>query len=695
MTNRLAHEVSPYLLQHAHNPVDWYPWGEEALAKARTEDKPIFLSIGYSACHWCHVMERESFEDDAVARILNEHFVAIKVDREERPDIDSIYMTAVQMMTGHGGWPMSMFLTPDGAPFYAGTYFPPDGFKRVLAHVAEAYRSRKDEVQAAAGEVREAIQRSAGVPAGWHATVPVAGGETPPGQPTWTSALLDTAAMRIAQTYDPVNGGFGSAPKFPPSMSLDFLMQVAWRTNGRELDEIIVNTLMKMAHGGMYDQIGGGFHRYSVDARWLVPHFEKMLYDNALLARLYTRAWQWKRDPEFARVAKEILGFVQREMTSPDGGFYSTLDADSEGEEGKFYVWTRAEVIEALGTDDGRIFCEMYDISERGNWEGHNILNLVREPRSDAESDIAARGKCHLYGLRSKRVWPGRDEKILAGWNGWMLAAFAEAALAFDRDDYRDVCRRNADFLLGRIVDGRLTRHAKIAGLLEDYAGVAWGLTLAYEATHERRYLDAARGLAEQIIARFIDKHVILSRTDGEGSQAAQIEILRSAQDDGVAGFFDTPIDHEKLLTRPKDLFDNATPSGNSLACDVLLRLAILFGESRYADIATKTLEALFPLAQRYPSGFGFLLGVAEWRAGAPREIAITGDDEAFRALRRVAGETYLPHRVIVAGAGSADLPLMEGRSAAQSLAYVCEAYMCQEPTSDPERLRALLTVGA
>ncbi|HYU25413.1 MAG TPA: thioredoxin domain-containing protein, partial [Thermoanaerobaculia bacterium] len=348
MTNRLANEVSPYLLQHAHNPVDWYPWGEEALAKARAEDRPIFLSIGYSACHWCHVMERESFEDDAVARLLNEHFVCIKVDREERPDVDSIYMSAVQLMTGHGGWPMSMFLTPDGAPFYAGTYFPPDdrhgmpGFKRVLAHVAEAYRSRKDEVHAAAGEVRQALSR-AGVLAGRP------GGVSPP--------VLDDAAARIAQTYDPVNGGFGSAPKFPPSMTLDFLMQVAWRTNDRRLEEIIVDTLTKMARGGMYDQIGGGFHRYSVDARWLVPHFEKMLYDNALLARLYTRAWQWKRDPEFARVAKEILGFVQREMTSPDGGFYSTLDADSEGEEGKFYVWTRSEVIEALG-DERRVFCE-------------------------------------------------------------------------------------------------------------------------------------------------------------------------------------------------------------------------------------------------------------------------------------------------------------------------------------------------
>ncbi|HEV2722758.1 MAG TPA: thioredoxin domain-containing protein [Thermoanaerobaculia bacterium] len=652
MTNRLANEVSPYLLQHAHNPVDWFPWGDEALAKARAEDKPIFLSIGYSACHWCHVMERESFEDEATAQILNEHFVSIKVDREERPDIDSIYMTAVQMMTGHGGWPMSMFLTPDGAPFYAGTYFPPDdrhgmpSFRRVLLHVAEAYRSRKGEVNEAAAEMREAIARQ--MPADARATI--------------EHHALDSAAMHIAQSYDRVNGGFGSAPKFPPSMTLDFLMQVAWRTDDRTLDDIVVTTLKKMAHGGMYDQIGGGFHRYSVDARWLVPHFEKMLYDNALLARLYTRAWQWKRDPEFARIAHEILGWVTREMTSPDGGFYSTLDADSEGEEGKFYVWSRREVMDALGADDGRVFCELYDVSERGNWEGHNILNLAREPQSDAERDAAERGKCHLYGVRAKRVWPGRDEKILAAWNGWMLAAFAEAAMAFDRDDYRDVCRRNAEFLLGRIHDGRLTRHHNIGGLLEDYAGVAWGLTLAYEATHERRFLDAARGLAEQILDRFAD-------------------------DD--AGFFDTPIDHEPLLTRPKDLFDNATPSGNSLACDVLLRLAILFGEARYADAATRALESLFPLAQRYPSGFGFLLGVAEWRAGTPKEIAITGSGETFRALRRVAGETYLPHRVIVAGEESNDLPLMQHRE--PDRAYVCEAYACLEPTSDPERLRELL----
>ncbi|HEY0139285.1 MAG TPA: thioredoxin domain-containing protein [Thermoanaerobaculia bacterium] len=665
MTNRLANETSPYLLQHAHNPVDWYPWGDEAFAKAKAEDKPIFLSIGYSACHWCHVMERESFESEAIARILNEHFVAIKVDREERPDVDSIYMQAVQMMTGHGGWPMSMFLTPEGRPFYAGTYFPPEdrhgqpGFSRVLQHVAEAYRSRRSEVEEASNEVTQAIDGALRVPRGTAAI---------------DQRTLDAAAARIAGNYDAVHGGFGGAPKFPPSMSLEFLMQVAHRTQDVKLREIVDHTLIRMARGGMYDQIGGGFHRYSVDAQWLVPHFEKMLYDNALLARLYVRGWQWSKEPFFAQTAKEILGFVTREMTSPDGAFYSTLDADSEGVEGKFYVWTRAEVMEILGAEEGRIFCALYDISEGGNWEGHNIPNVPRDPLKVAGdlgitfgqlADIAARGKCKLYGVRSQRVWPGRDEKVLAGWNGWMLAAFAEAAIAFDRDDYREVVRKNAEFLLTRIdANGRLTRHAKINGLLEDYAGVAWGLTLAYEATHARRFLDAAKGLIDQVIARFADEN---------------------------GGFFDTPVDHEKLITRPKDLFDNATPGGNSVACDVLLRLALLFGNEEYVRVATETLESIFPLAARYPSGFGFLLSVAEWRAGQPKEIALTGPVEDIRDLRKAVGEAFLPHRVLVAGDESADLPLMQQRPQEKVMAYVCIGYACEEPTRDVETLKALL----
>ncbi len=666
MTNRLAHELSPYLLQHAHNPVDWYPWGEEAFAKARSDDKPVFLSIGYSSCHWCHVMERESFENEDIAALLNGEFVSVKVDREERPDVDSIYMQAVQMMTGHGGWPMSVFLTPAGGPFYAGTYYPPDdrhgmpGFRRVLTSVAEAWRQRRGDVESAAVEVTRAISgslRTEGVAAIDH-------------------HALDRCAAKIANNYDPVYGGFGGAPKFPPSMALDFLMQAAWRNApepGEPYRTIITDTLTRMARGGMYDQVGGGFHRYSVDARWLVPHFEKMLYDNALLARLYTRAWQWTKEPFFARIAHEILGWVMREMTSPEGGFYSSLDADSDGEEGKFYVWSRADVLSILGEEEGRVFCALYDITGRGNWEGTNIPNLPRDLDAVAAdqgvsaerlAEIAARGKCKLYGVRSERVWPGRDDKILAGWNGWMLGAFAEAALAFDRDAYRDVVRKNADLLLSRMdPNGRLTRHARIGGLLEDYAGAARGLILAFEAVHDRRYLDAARKLAEQILARFPDEQ---------------------------GGFYDTPVDHETLITRPKDLFDNATPAGNSLAADVLLRLAVLFGDERYLREGTRAVEATFPLAERYPNGFGFLLGVAEWRSGTPKEIAITGEDSG--ALLRIVGETYLPHRVLVAGKGTEDLPLMEGRASATAKAYVCEAYACLEPTDDPETLRRLLT---
>jgi uncharacterized protein YyaL (SSP411 family) len=527
-------------------------------------------------------------------------------------------------------------------------------------HVMDAYRTRKKDVEETATEVQQAIGQKL---------------TTKPSEMSADRHALDRAAARIAQTYDPIHGGFGGAPKFPPSMSLDFLMQVASRNGSGELREIITTTLIRMARGGIYDQVGGGFHRYSVDARWLAPHFEKMLYDNALLARLYTRAWQWTKDPFFAAIANETLGFVQREMTSPDGGFYSTLDADSEGEEGKFYVWSRAEVMEILGPDEGRAFCALYDVTDRGNWEGHNILNVPRDPESVAADlgisleklgDIGLRGKCKLYGVRAKRVWPARDEKILSAWNGWMLAAFADSAIAFDR--YHDVVRKNADFLLRRIdADGRLVRHAKIAGLLEDYSGVAMGLTLAYEATGERRYLDAARALAVQILRRF--------------------------SDDGHGGFFDTPIDHEKLITRPKDLFDNATPSGNSVTADVLLRLALLYGEDRYAREATRTLDAIWPVAERHPSGFGFLLGVAEWRAGQPKEVAITGNDERARALLRVLGEQFLPHRVLVTGSGSGDLPLMLHRDASRTKAYVCAAYACAEPTDDPQRLHELLQV--
>jgi uncharacterized protein YyaL (SSP411 family) len=667
MPNRLISETSPYLLQHAHNPVDWYAWGDEAFGKARAEDKPVFLSIGYSACHWCHVMERESFESDEVAEILNREFVSIKVDREERPDIDSIYMQAVQMLTGHGGWPMSMFLTPEGAPFYGGTYFPPDdrhgmpGFKRVLTHVAEVYRNQKDDVARASAEVRTAIAQAMRLPSG---------------DGTISHAMLNEAAQRIAVAFDPLHGGFGSAPKFPPSMTLEFLMQVARRLPTVQMSTIISTSLTKMARGGIYDQIGGGFHRYSVDARWLVPHFEKMLYDNALLARLYVHAWQWSKLPEFARVAREIFQFVQREMTSAQGGFYSTLDADSEGEEGKFYVWTRPEVLSLLGEEEGRIFCALYDISENGNWEGKNILHLPRDTQVVADdfgltleklNEIVERGRQKLYAVRAKRVWPARDEKILAGWNGWMLAAFAEGSLAFGSDELRDQTRRNADFLLDRMMEGdRLYRSYKdgqrrIGGLLEDYAGVAWGLIAAFEATQVKRYLMAARDLASQILERFDDKE--------------------------NGGFFDTPIDHEELITRPKDLFDNATPSGNSVALEVLLKLAKYFGEERFQRAATRGLASTASIALRYPTGFGFLLCVAEWAAGKPKEIAITGKGEH---LVRTVGAEYVPHRILV-WSDVPELPLMQGKTQDRTLAYLCEDYVCQEPSADPDGLRKLL----
>ena len=671
MPNRLINETSPYLLQHAHNPVDWYPWGEEAFGRARTEDKPLFLSIGYSACHWCHVMERESFESDEIAALLNRDFVSIKVDREERPDVDSIYMQAVQMMTGHGGWPMSMFLTPAGVPFYGGTYFPPydrhgmPGFARVLQHVVEIYRSRRQDVDQAADEIQSAIAGQL---------------RAPPAQQPLTRDQLDAAAQRISSGYDPLNGGFGSAPKFPPSMTLEFLAQVHRRMPTVPLREIITNTLLKMARGGMYDQVGGGFHRYSVDARWLVPHFEKMLYDNALLARLYVRAWQWSKDPFFQRIAREIFTWVGREMTSPEGGFYSTLDADSEGEEGKFYVWSRAEVLEVLGDEMGRAFCALYDISERGNWEGHSILNVPREPQTVADDfgislerldEIADQGRASLYQRRSRRVWPARDEKVLAGWNGWMLAAFAEAALAFDDARLREVVRANADFLIEKMLDGkRLFRSFKggqrrISGLLEDYSGVAWGLLAAFEANQERRYLTTARDLADEILSRFED------------------------QENG--GFFDTPHDHEQLIARPRDLFDNATPSGSSVTLEVLAKLALYFGEESYQRAATRGLNAVVPIALRYPSGFGFLLSVAEWAAGTPKEIAITGNTSE---LVRVVGEEYVPHRILV-WSDQPDLPLMKDMPRNRPLAYVCEGYTCKEPTADPAVLRRLLTLSS
>ncbi|NWG12262.1 MAG: thioredoxin domain-containing protein, partial [Acidobacteria bacterium] len=579
--NRLAGETSPYLLQHAHNPVDWYPWGQEALRRAAIEDKPILLSIGYSACHWCHVMERESFENEAVARIMNEHFVNVKVDREERPDLDAIYMEAVQMMTGHGGWPMTVFLTPDGFPFYGGTYFPPEdrhglpGFARVLLGVARAYAEKRDQIREDAAMVLEELRRQA---------------DPPCGEARLDISVLDTAAEGIMRGYDHRNGGFGTAPKFPPSMALTFLLRSYFRTGKPRYLEAVEQTLEKMGCGGIYDQLGGGFHRYSVDAGWLVPHFEKMLCDNALLSRIYLDAYRLTGKPFYRRIVEETLDYVIREMTSPEGGFYSSQDADSEGQEGKFFLWGAEEVNAALGEHDGELFCRYFDVTQEGHFEGRNILNVPRAADLVARleriseerlRDVILHGRQELFRIRERRVRPARDEKVLAAWNGLMLRSFAEAASALDRADFLGVAERNARFLLSRMKErGRLLRSykdgkARYNAYLEDYAFIIDGLISLYQATFAASWLAEAGNLAKTAVDLF---------RDFQGG-----------------GFHFTSSDHEPLIHRPKDYSDNAIPSGNSAAAFAFLRLGRLRGEEEWAEHARSVLEATGARMARYP----------------------------------------------------------------------------------------------
>ncbi|MCC7355048.1 MAG: thioredoxin domain-containing protein [Anaerolineae bacterium] len=677
-TNRLIHETSPYLLQHAHNPVDWYAWGEEALAKSRAEDKPILLSIGYSACHWCHVMERESFENEAIATLMNKNFVCIKVDREERPDLDSIYMTAVQSMTGNGGWPMTVFLMPDGSPFYGGTYYPPTdrmgmpGFGRVLMAVADAYRNRRKDVTSSAGQLREMLRAEPLARAGREALTP---------------ALLEQAFHTQAQNFDPEHGGFGSAPKFPQPMNLEFLLRT-WRRLGWSQALVMTErTLEKMARGGMYDQVGGGFHRYSTDRIWLVPHFEKMLYDNALLARVYLHAYQATGNALYRRISEETLDYVRREMTAPDSGFYSTQDADSEGEEGKFFVWTPEEITGLLGSEDGRLFSAYYGVTPEGNFEGKNILHVPKDEDVVAYLEgvsverlrqAVERGRRILFAAREERVHPGRDNKILTGWNGLTLAAFAEAALALGRDDYRQTAARAASFLLTtlrRPEDGRLLRtykegRVKLLGYLEDYAALADALILLHQATAELRWLAEARALADAMLALFWDEE--------------------------NGGFYDTGKDHEELVARPRDFFDNATPAGNSLAVDVLLRLAVLYGEPEYRRRAVAMLERLSAPMANYPGGFGHLLGALDFHLSRPKEIVVVGpaSDPATLALRAEVARRYIPNKVFIAADSSApdgfaQNPLLEGKTLVKGrpAAYVCQNYECQLPVTEPEEL--------
>jgi len=677
MTNRLANETSPYLLQHKDNPVDWYPWGEEALKRAREEDKPLLLSVGYSACHWCHVMERESFEDDETARMMNEHFVNIKVDREERPDIDSIYMAAVQALTRHGGWPMTVFLTPDGAPFYGGTYFPPTpsrgmpSFQQLLLSIVDAYENRREEVMQSAQSVRDYLQASTA------AVMPEA--------ESAGKELLDRAAVALLSQLDRRFGGFGGAPKFPQAMNLEVLLRHYYRTGERSALDGVELTCRQMAQGGIYDHLGGGFSRYSVDEYWLVPHFEKMLYDNALLSRLYLETYQATGEPFYRRIAEETLDYVLRDMTSEEGGFYSAEDADSEGEEGKFYVWTPEELEAVLEPDEANFAARYWDVTGRGNFEGKNILHVARPPEAVAvEFGLSTEElwnrmtgiRAKLFAVREERVRPGRDEKILAAWNGLMLRSFALAARITGREDYLEAAVKNANFVLKKLKeDGRIHRsykdgQARFNGYLEDYAMVADGLVALYEATFETRWLVEADALMDAVSELFWDEEKRI--------------------------FYDTPADHEELVTRPRDVYDNAAPSGTSVATEVLLRLALFLDRNDYRQRAEDVLEELAGGMEKVPGGFGRLLCALDFSASEPREVAIVGEQRSpdTRALLQAVYSGYLPNKV-VAGRDPDDdeagglIPLLAQRPAraGKATAYVCVQYACQTPTTDPEEL--------
>jgi uncharacterized protein YyaL (SSP411 family) len=698
-TNRLINETSPYLLQHAHNPVDWYPWSEEALQKAQQEDRPILLSVGYSACHWCHVMERESFENEDIAALMNQQFVSIKVDREERPDLDNIYMQAVQAITQQGGWPMTVFLTPDGRPFYGGTYFPPrdrqygqqtmPGFPRVLQTIADLYKHQREEIEEQANELADYLKKRSGTPPRSR------DGISPTG--VMPLEMLSTASRELASEFDPALGGFGNAPKFPNTMSLEFLLRVYQHRLRGEIGtkatrpelEIVEVSLQRMANGGIYDQLGGGFHRYSVDAEWLVPHFEKMLYDNALLSRLYLHTYLVTNNPLYERIVEETLDYVVREMLSPGGGFYSTQDADSEGEEGKFFTWTPAEIEAALPAEDAALFMQYYDVTQTGNFEGKNILHVEQDAQTVADKAHISletlqaslkRSREMLFKMREKRVKPGRDEKILTSWNGLMLRSFAEAARYLDRPDYLQVATNNAGFLLRELYrDGRLLRtykdgRARLNGYLEDYACLADGLLALYEASFNPRWFVEAHRLVDEATELFADEQ--------------------------NGGFFDTGIDHEALINRPKDIMDNATPAGNSVAVDVLLRLAAFTGEQAYRRRADDYLRPIADVIVQHPQAFGHVLSALDFAISQSKEIAVIGDPRQAdtRALLEVINERYLPNSILACAAPDngeailsipllADRPMKDGKATA----YVCHNFACLAPVNTPEELEKFL----
>jgi uncharacterized protein YyaL (SSP411 family) len=681
VANRLAKETSPYLLQHAENPVDWYPWGEEALARARREDKPILLSIGYSACHWCHVMERESFEDPDTAALMNEGFVNIKVDREERPDLDSIYMQAVQAAMGQGGWPLTAFLTPEGRFFYGGTYFPPEprhgmpSFRQLLGAMLDAYRNRREEIEEGSHRLLRLLS------SGLAASEPEEGSGASAHRRKEVELeaegpdLLNDAYRFLARRFDPVHGGFGPAPKFPQPTTLELLLRHFHGTGSEEALDMVLQTLREMARGGMRDHLGGGFHRYSVDARWLAPHFEKMLYDNGLLARVYLHAFQITGDAEFRDVATSTLDYILEDLTDPKGGFYSARDADSEGEEGLFYLWQPEQVLKVLGQEEGGLFNRIYDVTGIGNFEGQNILHLSAglEALANAESlsveelgTRLAQSREALKDARTRREPPFRDEKVLVGWNSFALRALAEAGATLQRTDYLDAARGNATFLLGSLRDdGRLRRSwkdgiARVPAFLEDYAGLGNALLTLYEATLEPEWLGETRTLTDQVMELFWE------------------------DDEGV--FYDSPKDGETLVMRPRDVMDNATPSGNSLATELLFRGSLVFGEERFREAAVRTLVSEIKAMRSYPSAFGRLLSVLTGMLSPPVEVTLLGkpaDPELMKMLA-AAHAPFIPSRVVVGGDPNTlpPLPLAEGREArgGEATAYVCRAFACTAP---------------
>ena len=696
MPNRLAQETSPYLLQHAQNPVDWFPWGEEALSKARTEDKPILLSIGYSACHWCHVMERESFEDDGTAALMNQEFVNIKVDREERPDLDSVYMRAVQASVGRGGWPLTAFLMPDGRFFFGGTYFPPSprqgmpSFRQVLTAVVDAYRNRREEIEEGSNQLLIHLRNPSpgeGRPEGSE----LLPGERKEEDGAGTSEAelarigpeaLDHAARFLASQFDSVNGGFGPPPKFPQPVTTEFLLRYFHRTGRDDVLDMALVTLRSMARGGMRDHLAGGFHRYSVDGRWLVPHFEKMLYDNGLLARVYLHAYQITGESEFKDIVTSTLDYILTDLRDPEGGFYSSRDADSEGEEGLFYLWRPEEIDGVLGPEEGALFQKAYGVTTGGNFEGQTILHLPQGVDAFAEAEGISEGEAAvrlgaarvaLAERRSVREPPFRDEKVLVGWNSFVLRALAEAGAVLGRPDYLDAARKNATFLLESLrKQDRLFRSwkdgkSRIPAFLEDYAGLGNALLSLYEASLEPRWLGEAKGLAQTVLDLFWE------------------------EDEGH--FYDSAKDGEELVVRPREVMDNATPSGNSLAVELLLRTAAIFGVDEYRQVASRALVMEVEPMARYPSAFGRLLSTLSAALVPPLEVVLVAetDGEGLGDFLFSAHHRYLPFRVVVGGDPRElpPLPILEGREVrgGKTTAYVCREFTCSTPFHDPVEL--------